>query len=328
MGDLVTSRSEISSDLPAERYINMHSEREIHAQGNELKTQSNAKSLLLQLPLELKTLIYELVCGGQVIHIKKTDTGLAHGLCVAKHSEEEAQIMFDNSDADYNGPNTADRHGFSLAFRPPLFYIPSDCGWLETMETSVLSCCRQMHLESRSVLYRTNTFSFQSAIVLSQFCLQTPRQSLDMIRSVHVDVAIGIDRHYLRGAWEWEKGFERITSSLKGLKRLHIGIEFNGGRIERNDPYALPAQKVLVKNILQAGKLDLAVATVVLWDDPEISLCSSRRNSPYRKTQWTLAQKQEWSRYVRRALIHYEDRASDLASVKRKALEEGRICRL
>ena len=328
MGDLLTSRSEISSDLPAENYTNMQFKRDIQAQDNELKAQHNAKSPFLQLPLELKTLIYELICGMQVIHIKKTDSGLAHSLCVAERSEEEAQTMFDSSDDDYNAPNTADRHGFSLAFEPPLFYIPNNCSWLETMETGVLSCCRQMYLESRSILYCTNTFSFHSASVLSQFCLQTPRQSLDIIRSVQVDVAICINRHYLRGTWEWEKGFETITSSLKGLKRLHVGTEFRYGRNERNDPYALPAQEVLLENILQAATLDLVVATVILWDDYFTSAWSSTRTAQHRETRWTLPQKQEWSRYVRRALLHYEDRASDLASVKRKALEEGRICRL
>ena len=326
MGDLLTSRSQIIFKLPAQRDISLQSEGDAQAQENEVKALHNAKSLFLQLPLELKTLIYELVCGGQVIHIKKTDRGLRHSLCVAEHSEEEAQTMFDSSDDDYNAPNTDDRHLLSLAFRPPLFYIPSNCSWLETIENGFLSCCRQMYLESRSVLYCTNTFSFRSASVLSEFCLQTPRQSLDIIRSVQVDIAICINKHYLRGTWEWEKGLERITSSLKGLKRLHVDIELSYSRNERNDPYALPAQEVLLKNILQAGKLDLAFATVILWDDLETSAWSSRRIA--RKTRWTLAQKQEWSQYVRRALLHYEDQASDLANVKRKALEEGRICRL
>ena len=327
MEDLVTSRHEISSDLSTQRDSKMQSERDVQVQETEIKALHNAKSPFLQLSLELKTLIYELVCGGHFIHIKKTKSGLAHSLCVAERSEEEAQTMFDSSDDDYNAPNTADRHGLSLTFRPPLFYCPSNCSSLETMETGVLSCCRQMYLESRSVLYGTNTFSFHSASVLSQFCLQTPRQSLDIIRSVHVDVAICINRHYLRGTWKWENGLERITTSLKGLKRLHVGIELDYDLIEWNDPYALPAQEILLRNILQAGRLNLAIATVILWDYHPTSRWYSRY-AQHRERQWTLAQKQEWSQYVRRALLHYEDQASDLASVKRKALEEGRICRL
>ena len=321
MGDLATSRSEISSDLPAEKYINMQSERDVHAQDNEMKTQHNAKSLLLQLPLELKTRIYELICGGQVVHIKRTDSGLAHSLCLAEHSEEEAQTMFDSSDNSYNDPNSADRHASSLDFSP------SSCGWGGTVETGVLSCCRQMYLESRSVLYYANTFSFDSALALSQFCLQTPRQSLDIIRSVHVDVAICINRLYWRGSWEWEKGFETVRSSLTGLKRLHVGIQLQYGRHEGNASDGLPAQELLLVSILQTAKLGLAVATVILWDDQTLYEWSPRKIAQHRKTQWTLAQKQEWSRYVRRALLHYEDQASDLASVKRKALED-RICRL
>ena len=316
------------SKMPAETDISLQSETYVQAQGNEIKALHNTKSLLLQLPLELKTLIYELVCGGQVIHIKKTKSGLAHSLCSAKDSEEGAQTKFDYSDAWYNDYNTANRHGYNLAYRLPCFCCDSPWSLGNTVNIGVLSCCRQTYLESRSVLYYTNTFSFDSATVLRQFCLKTPRQSLDIIRSVHVDVAICINRHYLRGTWEWEKGFETITSSLQGLKRLHVGIEHRYDRNEWNNPYALPAQEMLLRSILQAGKLDLAVATVILWDDHKMSEWSSSRISRYRKSQWTLEQKQEWSRYVRRALVHYEDQASDLASVKRKALEEGRICRL
>lgn len=328
MEDLVTSRREINPKLPAQRYIKMQSERDLRAQDNEIKARHNAKSLFLQLPLELKTLIYELVCGGQVIHIKSKRNGLAHTLCSAEPSEEEAQTMFDISDADYNAPNTNDRHGTCWALNGP------PRSWGESVKFSVLSCCRQMYLELTPVLYYTNTFSFNSAIELSQFCLKTPRQSLDIIRSVHVDVGICINEHYLPGTWEWEKGFETITSSLKGLKRLHVNVEFYDALIELDISYGLPARELLLKNILQAGKLDLEAATVILWDADGTYDSSSRDDWPlfsptwYGMEPWTLAQKQEWSRYVRRALLHYEDQASDLASVKRKALEEGRICRL
>ena len=324
----MTNRSQIISNLPAQRDINLQTERDVQAQKNEIKALHNAKSLFLQLPLELKTLIYELVCGRQFIHIKKTKSGLAHSFCSAECSEERAQTIFDRSNALYNDYNTANRHGPNLADRLPCFCCNSSWSLGKTLNFGVISCCRQMYLELRSVLYYTNTFSFDSAIVLRQFCLKTPRQSLDIIRTVHVDLAICVNRHYLRGTWEWEKGLETITSSLQGVKRLHLGIELRYSRNEWNNPYALPAQEMLLKNILQAGKLGLAVATVILWDDQKMSEWSFRRIAQHRKTQWTLAQKQEWSRYVRRALLHYEDQASDLAIVKRKALEEGRICRL
>ena len=317
----MASRREINSELPAQRYINSQSERDLRAHDNEIKAQHNAKSLFLQLPLELKTLIYELVCGGQIIHIKSKKNGLAHTLCSAEHSEEEAQTMFDILDADDNALNTNDRHGTCWALTGP------PRSWGESVKFSVLSCCRQMYLESTPVLYYTNTFSFNSAIELSQFCLKTPRQSLDMIRSVHVVVKLCITEHDLRGTWEWEKGFETITSSLKGLKRLHVNVAFHHVPIERDDSYELPAREML-KNILQVGKLDLEAATVILWDTDERDDWPLLSTTWYGMGAWTLAQKQEWSRYVRRALLHYEDQTSDLASVKRKALEEGRICRL
>ena len=317
MGDSVTNCSQIMSNLQAQRDISLQSERDVQAEENDIKALHNAKSLFLQLPLELKTLIYELVCGGQMIHIKKTNSGLAHSLCSAECSEDEAQTIFDRSDALYEDSNTENRYVLNFS-------------WLsgKTMKIGFLSCCRQMYMESRSVLYYNNTFAFDSATALRHFCLKTPRHSLDIIRSVHMNVAICINRSYLRGPWEWEQGFETITSSIPGLKRLHVGIELNYFIYEWHNPPELPAQEILLRSILQAGKLDLAVATVILWDHRIMSEEYIKKIAHNPKIRWTLAQKQEWSRYVRRALIHYEDQASDLASVKRKALEEGRICRL
>ena len=324
----MTSRRKINTKLPAQRSIKMQSERDVRAQDNDIKAQHNAKSLFLQLPLELKIPIYELVCGGQVIHIKSKRNGLAHTLCSAKPSEEEAQTMFDISNNLYNASNTKYRHRTCWALNGRL----RSSG--ESVKFSVLSCCRQMYLESTAVLYSTNTFSFNSAIELSQFCLKTPRQSLDIIRSVHMDVEICINKHYSPGTWEWEKGFEIITSSLKGLKRLHVNVAFHHAFIQRKDPYGLPAREFLLKNILQAGKLDLEAATVIICDaDGTYDLSYIHYWGLFSPTWsgmevWTLAQRQEWSRYVRRALLHHEDQTSDLASVKHKALEEGNICRL
>lgn len=88
-------------------------------------------------------------------------------------------------------------------------------------------------------------------------------------------------------------------------------------------------ESCLVNHILQLSKLKLKVATVVLCN-PHFTLTWSDDEKDERemRERWTLSQKQEWSRYLRSALLYCEDREAELAKLRREALEQGRISRL
>ncbi len=63
-------------------------------------TQSNASCSLLRLPPEIKNNIYELVRGGQFVHLKTIEpmnslSYLTNHISVAEITEEEAQKRFD-----------------------------------------------------------------------------------------------------------------------------------------------------------------------------------------------------------------------------------------
>ena len=61
-----------------------------------IRTASSADTFLLRLPQELKNKIYELVLGGQLIHVHRDreEGTFSYHLCQAKISEKEAQGVF------------------------------------------------------------------------------------------------------------------------------------------------------------------------------------------------------------------------------------------
>lgn len=275
----------------------------------DIKTHENAKLPFFRLPLELKTRIYEYVCGGKTIHIHWCCYRLSHHLCDIDSSEEEAQKNFDASNEVWYAIETVDRHRCCFTDTTHRFN-PS-----RKVDTRLLLCCQQMYLESNLIPYYANTFSFGSADSLSNFCRLIPRRQSLVIRNLHVRMIARGYRFFI--AQKWHKAFDSVTTSLKGLQQFHITMEhFPDGRypvpgLQR------PAVESLSSDILQVGKLDLKLATVIL-SDSHFTQQWLRFDIRERKTdeRWTLAQKQEWSRYIRKALLHYEDRDTELAKVR------------
>lgn len=308
---------------------------------NDIRAHRNAESPFLRLPLELKTRIYEFVCGGQTVHmdVNQRGDGFSHHLCREELSEEEVQKKFDTSEAVWYVPETADRHigccahrypneGCSTCFRPSCKPRPPN----EMLETNILHCCRQMYLESQFVPYYANTFSFSYARMLGHFCRQIPGRYKTVIRSLHVELKITVGGK--EDTEDWNMDFQIATTSLKCLQRLYISMELFSSELWPCPKDQIPAEKSMLCHILEAGKLDLKVATVILWDSHikdewfRMQWSKHEEKKYERLERWTLAQKQEWSRYLRNALLHYEDRDLELARLKREALEEGRVCRL
>lgn len=276
---------------------------------NDIRALQNAESPLLRLPLELKTRIYELVCGGQTLHISRGDGRLSHHLCRAKLSEEEIQEKFDTSEAVWYAPETAychwhcyahteSAHGCHIcthhtnSWRPPT----------AKLDLNVLHCCRQIYLESMFVPYHANTFSFDSAILLSQFYRHIPERYRIVIRSLHVNLLIFMrEKYYIQ---DWNMAFENVRTSLKGLQRLYITMELYPLDAEPRYEDHRPIEKSLLSHISQAGKLDLKVATVVLWDSHSTFRWSNDEiGMGGLQERRTLAQMQEWSRCLRKALL-------------------------
>lgn len=295
----------------------------------DIKTRENAESPLLRLPLELKTRIYEYVCGGQTVHIDWRDPRLSHHLCRTHLSEEEAQKEFDASEEVWYARETADRHLRCCTDHYDCVRCTDPHSYLgcAKLDIRLLLCCRQLYLESNMVLYYANTFSFGSTDSVTNFCRLIPKRYRPVIRSLHVRLVFrsgGFCRPQ-----DWHTAFKSVTTSLKGLQRLHITIELYPYKYGE---YPFIREESILGDISQVGKLDLKGATVVLshshFTHDWLGWLGFDKEEQERAERWTLAQKQEWSRYLRHALLHYEDRELELAKVKREALEQGRVCTL
>ena len=313
----------------------MANEAKVSTAMNNTRARGNAESPLLRLPSEIKIQIYEYVCGGQSIHIDKTKGRLSHQLCAARISELEAQKIFDASQAVWYAPETADRHMGCRCHtrllqdcalcRPYSKYFGSRSG---TLETNVLRCCRQMYQEAKLVPYYANTFSFASAMSLCRFCQHIPEPYKTTIRSLHVNLIVFVGGPRRRS--DWEMAFETVATSLTGLKQLHINMELCPGKEDIPHENQGPVEESYIMNhILLLSRLDLKLVTVVLSDSHFThEWYGTRMDEREARERWTLAQKQEWSGYVRKTLLHDQDQESDLESLKQEAAELGRICRL
>lgn len=265
---------------------------------HDIKTRENTKSLLLQLPLEIKTRIYELVCGGQTIHVVHDGRHVGYYFIPASRFSQRKRLNgysgYQEHHEDENRPRTR-------------------------LETSILRCCKQLFMEAEFVPYTANAFSFASAASLKQFCSKLPERYHTKIHSLCLLMSVSNVEDFQ--LISWERAFRAVTSFLKGLRRLHVGLEvYPGSR------GGVHRRSRVLDGILKLGKLDLRSATVVLWDD---DFWDNRLSMRWVQSErWTLTQKQEWSHYLRTALLHYGDRDSELARIKREALEEGRLCRL
>lgn len=302
----------------------------------DTKTRENAESPLLRLPLELKTKIYEYVCGGQTVHIDWRQPRFYHHLCKTSLSEEEAQKQFDACDAseeDWYAFATIDHH-LRCCTDTTSHYECLHCGSLHgrfkcqaKSDMRLLLCCRQVYLESNAVLYYANTFSFSSADALSKFCCLIRKRYKPMIRSLHVRLIACGSGLYVEQ--DWHKAFGSVAKSLIGLRRLHITMELVPSERGAVTSGQVLAVESILSDILQVGKLGLKSATVVLSDSHFMhDYAEFYTDEREMDERWTLTQKQEWSRYLRYALLHYEDRELELARVKQEALEQGRVCRL
>ena len=258
---------------------------------------------------------------------------MSHHLCETSLSEEEAQKEFDASEEVWYAGEIVDRH-LHCCNDATSNYQCDLCVDLDDhfnchakVDISLLLCCRQLYWESYNVPYYANTFSFSSADTLSKFCCLTSKRYRPVIRSLHVRlIACGSRLHVPE---DWHKALGSVTESLIGLQRLHITMEpfpYENSPVSRGRG---PVVELYLSDNLQVGKLDLKAATVVLSDSHFMHDWSDFYTEEREMDErWTLAQKQEWSRYLRHALLHYEDRELELAKVKQEALEQGRVCRL
>ena len=275
-----------------------------------VSTERNASSPFLRLPPELRLRIYELVLGGQTLHIVENFARrprerlvLLPYLCKEPASEENIQIAFDSPDAAWNTPAAPSRHERCYS------------GWQTPggLESSLLKTCRQIYNEANIVRYSSNTFSFHADFpeCLKLFYRQVPARYRNAIRRLHLSINI---RHGARlpEARRWADIFRSLSHHWKGIQRLYLTINLVPFCLDFElFAYQPPSESQIVSCMLQEAKMDLKVATVTIDEDPPCTW-----DHPYLTEShliWTMAQKKEMSLYLRKALLCHGNIETGLA---------------
>ena len=193
-----------------------------------LTTRSNqydASPGLLQLPIEIRDMIYRRVLGGMLLHSRRGrfSTGASRSkwvICRATISEKNAQRHFDQAKA-------------------PAWYVQDDTNRhaecyktasLQRLDLNLLLVCRQVHREAKHILFSTNTFSFRRSSLLGTFLgLDNPTNPKQRLRSrshhlavcsIHLDISV----RCMEEAWYWKMIMPQIPEVLPNLSNINISF--------------------------------------------------------------------------------------------------------
>ena len=280
-------------------------------------TVKNAQSLLLRIPQEIKDHIYVLVCGGNLLHIELASGLLplsvkfCHSKCLSTKTEKDAQKSFDASTSPWFDEVSANRHdgcapNFSVDVSGPI--SPG-----RTLDLRFLRTCRQIYDEAKSFCYTANTFSFNNWSIFGLFVNTVNWTSL--IRSVRLYHLSGANRH---GSSNFEI-LQDASEKLTGLRTLMLDWEQLS--ISSSRKYDQRAEEVtqLTKQLLCFAEATLKSVVVVISDtgyrdinSTEITQFSEDDARPQQLNRWTMKQKQEYSRFLRHAMIQHRGKDDDV----------------
>lgn len=271
--------------------------------------QHNSSTSLLKLPPEIKNKIYELLCGGQLLHLDQCWIGdtlqFTHEICQAGLSEQAADDLF-------NADTTAQWFVGAVETRHSGCFTNAE--HIEKIGTSFLATCRQVYNEARHIPYSTNTFGFSKTSILDRFSnhLKTlgSGQHLE-IRRVHLDVtARAFNEERL-----WQVAITQyLIPRLPAVQRISINLNqwYHAGVIGCRTPAEFEARhrsgNYLMSALLELRKLPLSRATFVisdaeiLWD--RRAKMSADLIPQYR---WTLAEKKVWARYIKDIILQKDN---------------------
>ncbi|KAK1144918.1 hypothetical protein N8T08_004633 [Aspergillus melleus] len=197
---------------------------------------SQSQSLLFRLPAEIRQQIYEYVLGGTTVHFILTDAhGLEHCAC-----QYEKKIQTSACPRQDQGKRYCLGPGLKYFGDPFAHAGVSRERVPRGMPTklSLLETCRRIYLEGIDILPSQNTTSIiaqypRGLATLSEIQKQLGPEHLQKIRSLEMSYVnhlrhIENDPQYWFGQWA---RFCATLANMNGLQSLHLGIEFQEGRI-------------------------------------------------------------------------------------------------
>ncbi|KAL9130967.1 MAG: hypothetical protein Q9175_006885 [Cornicularia normoerica] len=206
-------------------------------------------SPLLLLPFELRTHIYELALGGNILNIRRKHGKIGH-MRLSSPTTKLYPFMFDGvfKDQPVLGPTQFSTTGLPL-----------------------LLTCRSIYREAIRLLYASNVFEVSDLTVLIQMVdlpLLLPRR-LAEIRHLSVRwVYYGVPRLFPGSDdpphdWQtWSRFWEIVATQMPGLKKLELRMEYLGRGGEAG------VEKDWVKAVMAVRRVKEAVVEIVLRTGP------------------------------------------------------------
>lgn len=261
----------------------------------------------MSLPPEIRNEIYELVCGGQFLHVwgcwKDKKFEIHHDICRAVLSETTVEDLFyAGSSAQWSASAIEARHDGCTTTR----------GQFEKISTSFLSTCHQVYNEAWHVPYTTNTFSFRSCRTLDEFTNYLTKSESGHhleIRRVHVDI---VGCSFAEAQW-WNSTITR--SLIPRLPEVHqISINLNwwylAGVIRPWTPAEFEAHSTsgghryhLMSALLELRRLPLKRTTFTISNSRGFNERQPLTDAEGRQSCWTFAEIQAWARYVKDSIL-------------------------
>lgn len=270
---------------------------------------SNAQSILLRLPQEIKDHIYVLVCGGELLHFKfapsvsKSKVQFRHAKCLSKTTKEDAQASFDASKSPWFDEVNTYSHEICC-----FVDVSERISRKLTLDLRFLRTCRQIYDEAKTFCYTANTFSFDDWYIFSRF-LKTVSW-VSYIRSIYLRIKNGANG---RGPFI-EDTLQDVSSKLTGLRRIHIDLEMIHMSTTRGYCQEVDEASELTEQLLRFAGKALKTATVIISDarfcdyhNPETKTTQSPADDTRSQElgRWTMTQKQEYSRLLRNAILQH-----------------------
>ena len=273
--------------------------------------QDNASTLLFTLPPEIRLKIYELVCGGQLLHIdfcRGTDHELkfCHKVCRTAISEETADHLFHTKTA--LPQSVKDRHDPCCIKRPN----PT------TIDPAFLATCRHVYNEARHILYTTNTFSFDDPTTLHHFTryLEFSGSGHHLeVRRVHLSMTAD----FFGNERSWKATIKQsLVPCFPKVQRVFLDLVqyYHGGVRGCRTPAEFEARQLsgsyFMSALLELRKLPLTRATFVIRD---LEAVGGTDSGVVPRPRWTVAEKQVWARYIKDFILQTEDQRALPSSI-------------
>ncbi len=266
----------------------------------------------MTLPLEVKQLIYTLAFGGNLIHIvRNPDKGPAkfrNTICRALISEEEAQQNFDNETMDqWEVPANKGRHECCRLQENETFSPGEERP--QVLRLDGLRCCRQIYNEAHHIPYATNTLSCADPETLQSFIMSLAQGKAEnhlAVRSFFIEMVFRMREPHQK---LWTKVLCTFAKFLKNVQKVNICFDWGDSHyfVGPSSPAEFEARGAKryspISDILVLKKMSLKSATVVVSHS---TLCEIMKASNFTfpwRSRWTLAEEQEWARYVKEVIL-------------------------